>query len=407
LPDNEFAGSSRRKLWWILNPVGASNTGRVSYCSNLYLLGHEVNIFLAFFLGQVYFIFMTDDSFKLTSEAAKKLSRLGASKGGDARANKLTAERRSEIARAAIQTRWEKAGKGPLLQATHKGNFKDEFGIDVECYVLSDETKTAVISQIGMGIALGLSPRGNAFPRFLASKGMVGTLGAQLAEKLAEPIKFQWVGAGAQGIANVTFHGFDVTLLIDVCKAIIRAEEEGKLNVQQKHVARQAHVIINASAKAGIKGLVYALAGYDATRQDVIAAFKMYVQEEARDYEREFPEQLYEEWYRLYRIPRPEKNRPWKFKHLTVDQVYKPLAKSSGRILRLTQEQRESANARYKRLHQFLSEIGVKALRTHLGQLLGIARISKTDKQYEDHFKTLFGDQLELSFGEPEEGIMQ
>ena len=37
---------------------------------------------------------------------------------------------------------------------------------------------------------------------------------------------------------------------------------------------------------------------------------------------REFPEQLYEEWYRLYQIPRPEKNRPWKFKHLTVDQVY-------------------------------------------------------------------------------------
>jgi hypothetical protein len=27
-PDNEFAGSSRRKLWWILTPVGADNTGR-------------------------------------------------------------------------------------------------------------------------------------------------------------------------------------------------------------------------------------------------------------------------------------------------------------------------------------------------------------------------------------------
>jgi hypothetical protein len=126
------------------------------------------------------------------------------------------------------------------------------------------------------------------------------------------------------------------------------------------------------------------------------------VQEEARDYEREFPEQLYEEWYRLYQIPRPEKNRPRKFKHLTVDQVYKPLAKSSGKILRLTQEQRENNNARWKKLHQFLSEIGVKALRNQLGQLLGVARISKSRNGCESHFKTLVGDQLEMHF--PNEG---
>jgi hypothetical protein len=116
-------------------------------------------------------------------------------------------------------------------------------------------------------------------------------------------------------------------------------------------------------------------------------------------YEREFPEQLYEEWYRLYQIPRPEKSRPWKFKHLTVDRVYKPLAKSSGKILQLTQEQRNGSKARWKKLHQFLSDIGVKALRTQLGQLLGIARISKSKDEYERHFQTLFGEQLSLFNG--------
>jgi hypothetical protein len=82
--------------------------------------------------------------------------------------------------------------------------------------------------------------------------------------------------------------------------------------------------------------------------------------------------------------------------HLTVDQVYRPLAKSSGKILQMTQEQRENSHARYKKLHQFLSEIGVKALRTQLGQLLGIARISKSQEEYEGHFHTLFGEQLDL-----------
>jgi hypothetical protein len=42
LPDNDFAGSSRRKLWWILAPVGVDALAGVFYCTRLYLLGHEV-----------------------------------------------------------------------------------------------------------------------------------------------------------------------------------------------------------------------------------------------------------------------------------------------------------------------------------------------------------------------------
>jgi DNA-directed RNA polymerase subunit H (RpoH/RPB5) len=156
---------------------------------------------------------------------------------------------------------------------------------------------------------------------------------------------------------------------------------------------------LNASAKAGIQGLVYALAGYDITRQEVIAAFKFFVQEEAREYEKEFPDQLYQEWYRLYNLPKPEKNKPWKFMHLTVDQVYKPLAKSNGKILQLTKNSRNESGKRYKKLHQFLTEIGVKALRNQLGQLLGIARISRTQEEYETYFVTLFGEQLEMFRG--------
>src|SRR6266576_1592852 len=96
---------------------------------------------------------------KKAIEGAKALSALGASKGGLARAEKLTPEQRSEIARGAVQARWARAGKEPLPKATHKGSFKEEFGTDVDCYVLNDEQKTAVISQTGMGQALGLSSR--------------------------------------------------------------------------------------------------------------------------------------------------------------------------------------------------------------------------------------------------------
>lgn len=45
------------------------------------------------------------------SAAAAALSKLGASKGGKARAKKLTAKRRSKIARDAAAARWSKKEK--------------------------------------------------------------------------------------------------------------------------------------------------------------------------------------------------------------------------------------------------------------------------------------------------------
>lgn len=311
--------------------------------------------------------------------------------GGKARAAALTPERKKEIAEKAAAARW--GGKPP--QATHKGNFEKDFGIDVDCYVLNDATKTAVISQRGMGQAMGLAERGGAIRKFLSSNTMASFVGTEILEKLENPLKFQYRPAATENLV-IEAHGYDVTLLIDICKAIIDAESAGRLTDRQLPMARQAHIILGASAKAGIKGLVYALSGYDATREEVIAAFKLYVRDEAREYEREFPAQLYEEWYRLYKLPKPERNKPWKFMHLTNDHVYRPLANSSGKMLDLTRQKREDSGDRHKRLHQFLSEVGVKALRTQLGQLLGIARVSNNRDEYEAFVDRLFGVQPDM-----------
>ena len=310
--------------------------------------------------------------------------------GGKARAESLSDEQREEIARKAALVRW---GDKPI-KAIRRGNFEEHFGINVDCYVLDDDQKTAVISQSGMGKALGLSVRGNAFPRFLASKAMAGSLGAQMRQKLSQPIKFQWSGPGAQ--PPTIIHGFDVTLLIDVCKAIIQVE--GNLNNQQENVAKQAHVIISASAKSGIKGLVWALAGYNPTAQEVITAFKAYVQEEAKKYEKEFPPELYEQWYKLYEIPAIPRGKPWEFKHLTVNHIYTPLAKSNGKILQLIRAQKSKGGDRKKKLFQFLSEIGTRALRMQLGRVLEMAESSSSKSEYERKVRERFGDQREFNF---------
>jgi hypothetical protein len=316
----------------------------------------------------------------------------GKAKGGFARADKLSAEERAEIAQKAAAARW--AAKS--LKATHKGSFKAEFGTDVECYVLNDVNKTAVISQSGMGKALGLSPRGNAFPRFLASKGMAESVGAQLAKKIDEPLKFVWDSGGAQ--PPVVVNGFDATLLIDICKVIVDAEAKGRLNRQQYHVAKQAHVILAASAKAGIKGLVYALAGYNPTAEEVIEAFRFYVREEAKKYEKEFPGELYVEWHRLYDIPVPVRGKPWQFKHLTVKHIYYPLAKSQGKLYALLRALRAKDGDMQKKLFQFLNEVGARALRMQLGRVLEMCESSPDRHAYEAKILERFGGQTELDF---------
>ena len=50
----------------------------------------------------------TDESQVIKNPAAVALGRLGGLKGGKARANKLSSERRKEIARKAAQARWGK-----------------------------------------------------------------------------------------------------------------------------------------------------------------------------------------------------------------------------------------------------------------------------------------------------------
>lgn len=310
----------------------------------------------------------TDDS------KPKKLT--GRAKGGAAVAAKMTEEQRKERARKGSVARWG-------LKATHKGNFSEAIGIDVDCYVLNDSGKTAVISQRGMAAALALGDGGRALPRFVEGKTVAKALGVEILEKVGNPLIFKGDIPGVKAPPIGDVHGYDVGLLIDICKALVQAQARSELLKSHANIVAQANVILAASAKAGIQGLVYALAGYDRTREEVIEAYKMYVRAEAREYEREFSPELYAEWYRLYGLAKPERGRPWEFRYLTIDHIYRPLANSHGKVFDLAKSSKANNGEQGNKIHQFLSEIGVKALRTQVGKIMGIASVSDTREEYE------------------------
>ena len=161
----------------------------------------------------------------------------------------------------------------------------------MDCYVLDDEERTAVISKMGMYESLGFAETtsGGKFLRFVSGKTILKYVALELKKKLQNPLIFQGLSPAPGDV-----HGYDVTILIDVCKAVLTAHANNELPIARyENVIGQAQVLTTASAKAGIKGLVYAITGYDATREEIIKNFRRYVAEEAQEYEREFPNQLY------------------------------------------------------------------------------------------------------------------
>lgn len=312
--------------------------------------------------------------------------------GARARAEKLTPERRTEIARnAALSKR--------VLKAIRKGDFSEKLGISAECYVLNDDDKTAVITQSGIGMILGLGDGGSRLPRFVFNKKMSTYIRPELRKKIENPVIFQLLSSGQTSTKSIGLkaHGYNATVLIEICQAIIKANADGvSLNPA---VVKQSTIIVNSTSNLGIQALIYAITGFDRTHEETIRAFQLFVVEEARKYEREFPPELYIAWARLYGIPESERGRSWKHMHLTVDHIYMPLAKSDGKLLTLLREAKSNNGERNAKLFQFLNEIGARALRMQLGRVLEMAESSAIAESYESKIEERFGNgQQRLNF---------
>lgn len=309
------------------------------------------------------------------------------SKGGRARAEAMTEEERSTAAKKAAEARWGR-------KARHKGSFLEDLGIDADCYVLDDEQGTAVVTLSGMSRMLGfVNDRSKAISRLISKDSITKCLAAGTVEKIEHPIKFQYNDSTGK-VPSFVALGFDATVIIDICNAVITAGANDS-SIKQKQIAC-ASVILGACAKTGIRELIYKLAGYNSTKAQVIAAFRKFVQEEASKWAREFPDDLYSEWQRIYCIQAPSKGRSWEHRHLTIKHIYYPLARSRGVLLDILREAR--GDQRNKKLHQFLSEVGKDALRSQIWKVVGIAMGSRNREDYERAIANAFGGQLPLEF---------
>jgi hypothetical protein len=294
------------------------------------------------------------------------------SKGGSARALKLTKDQRSEISRMAALRRWKPLTVSGMPEASHQSTlFIGD--VEIDCYVLGDRQR--VIHKRGIARALGLkSDGGNAFMKTISGKNIGSAIGLELRQKIENPLVFKPLNGDPA-------HGYEATVLIDVCDALIQGRNEGKLLPSQLFLARQAEIIVRSAAKIGIIGLIDERTGYiDNKRKDEYhRLFQDYIREEFRQWEKEFPDKFFEMIYRIYGLKRRDPKamtHPGFFGHFIRKYIYHPLANSNGAILEDLDKKNPvvyAGGGRKYKMFQFLSdEIGLPALKAHLWQVVGI-----------------------------------
>lgn len=249
--------------------------------------------------------------------------------------------------------------------------------IEIPCYVLNNGQR--VFSGRGIQKAIGVDSNasGTWLSRFIASNSIASNLCPGVLKKFNTPIQFKRNSAGGSQSAT---YGYEATLLIDLCSAIIDAYENPAFEVNETYY-KEANVILRAVAKTGIIALVDEATGYNKAKersktelQDWLAK---YINSEADKWVKMFPDQFFED---------VNKMRGWSWDckprymgKIINDIVYERVAPFILEELKAKNPKLSNGSRKYK-FHQFLtSEEGKPLLKQHLAILHSFAMAANYD----------------------------
>ncbi len=295
-------------------------------------------------------------------------------KGAFARAEALTSEQRSEIAKKAAEARWSK--EQDLPQATHEGILQLS-GVNIPCAVLKDGTR--VITQGGLMEALGRIKRakgkphygGDAnLPPFLTAKNLKPFIPSEL---LLTPTWFEF-----RTIRGTKANAFLAELLPKICDIFIDAEDDGALYASQKRIAIRAKFLMRALAHVGIIALVDEATGfqYDRARHALTEILEKFISKELVKWVKTFPDEFYFHIFRLrgWEPSKVANQRPVIFGKITNDLVYERMPANTLRHLEELNPKDEKGRRKHKHFQRLTEHIGQPELRTHIASEITIMK---------------------------------
>jgi hypothetical protein len=343
---------------------------------------------------------------KKNSHAAA-LSKLGAARGGEARAANLEPSRRKEIASAAAKARW-KNGKGAIVKATHAGTLHIGEMV-LECANLPDGRR--VVSEATMLKALDRGYSGyysqrdanadpdSVLPRYLAPAALRQYISEDLHDLLTKPVGYLMPNS------NLVAKGVAAEVIPKICNVWLKARADGKLSDAQLRTATRAEMLVSGLAEVGIAALIDAATGYEKVRdkQALQAILDAFLRTELAAWAKRFPDEFYQQIFRLrnWTWKGMHVNRPHAVAHWTKDLVYARLAPG---ILQELEERmpRNALGKKAGKFHQLLTDdVGHPALAQHLHALIGLMRVAQSWEQLIMMVDLAFpkrGDTLQLPF---------
>lgn len=138
----------------------------------------------------------------------------------------------------------------------------DLSGIKIPCYVLNDGTR--VLSGRGMQEALKMvdddkATSGHRIIRYLNQKTLKPFI-----YRDKEPGHFEPVICYD---GNKKIHGYEATVLVDICDGVLEARNNITLSQRQSVIAAQCEILVRAFAKVGIISLIDEATGYQYDRE--------------------------------------------------------------------------------------------------------------------------------------------
>ncbi len=302
----------------------------------------------------------------------------GRVRGGIARAQKLSDEERSAIARRGAAARWS----GGMPKATHAGEL--HIGdtvltcavLDSGERVLSQNTFVRAIGRQGNLKTSIVEAEDFEIPTFLSAQNLKPFLPKDIAST-STPVRFVGLVGGGAGRLQL---GYKADLLATVCEVYQDARDARKLLPSQEAIADACKLLYRGFANVGIVALVDEATGYQEIR-DRLALQKIldaYLRKELAAWAKRFPDEFYKELFRLRGWPWPPVNMqgPRVVAKYTNDLVYARLAPDLLAELEARNPKNERGRRRAKHHMWLTDEIGLPALAQHLHAITALMRAS-------------------------------
>jgi hypothetical protein len=322
---------------------------------------------------------------------AREMAKLGASRGGRARAGALTAEERKDIAREAAFARWDQQS-GLIPHATHMGaiTIGDK---NIACAVLENGKRLLTQETFLEAVGRARKARGGRGSVRLADgkqEGLPPFLSPNLRPYIdddllaASPVVFRTP-------RRAKAYGYEAELLPKVCEVYLRARDDMALLPNQEHIARTSDILMRGLAHVGIIALVDEATGYQdwRARDELNRILEKYIAEELRPWTRHFPNDFFKEIYRLHgwQYKPGSTHRPQYVGKLINDLVYKQLPPGVLDRLQEVNPVTEKGYRRHKHF-QFLTE---ETGDPHLDKQIAVVTTLMRASDDKDDFHRLFG----------------